>query len=212
MKENLNKKIEIMDLTGSIVESIDMPIELDLVVNPHLIATVIKYQQSQVRSATAWVKNRGDVKKSTRKLRPQKGSGRSRIGNGASPHWRGGGVAFGPNGRRYAFKMPKKQRKLALGMIVADKLQKGKLIVVNDFSIDTIKTKACFQILKNLDSLNSLCIGGEKSKNFGLSVRNIERVSFLDNMGMNVFSIMKRDKLILDRASLELLREKLNEI
>ena len=154
-------------------------------------------QLANRRAATAAVKHRGEVKGSTRKLFLQKGTGRARRGNIKSPLLRGGGVVFGPDGRRYAFRAPRKVRKLALKMALSSKLQAKELIVIDKFELQQIKTKDFVDILKNLKLTNTLIVTDETNENLERSSRNVPDVKVLRQEGLNVYDILKYNTLIL---------------
>ncbi|MEO6196619.1 MAG: 50S ribosomal protein L4, partial [Dehalococcoidia bacterium] len=107
-------------------------------------------QQANQRSGTAMTKTRGEVQGSTRKIRPQKGSGRARAGGSRSPTRVGGGTVFGPRPRDYSQDMPKKMRRLAIRSALSGKLADGQLIVIDDLSMDKPKTNEMVRILGNV--------------------------------------------------------------
>ena len=149
------------------------------------------------------VKSRSDVKGSTKKLFRQKGTGNARPGDIKSPIRRGGGVAFGPQPRSYAYKLPKKVRRLALKMALSSKYQDENLKIVDKIELDEIKTKAFAQIVKTLDTENVLVITAERELNLELSARNLPKVKILCSNGLNVYDILKYEKIVLLESSLE---------
>lgn len=205
----MNNFIDIINLDCKKVKDLDISKFLEIEMNEHLVSQVVRYLLALNREGTAFVKRRGAVSISGRKKRAQKRSGSARIGDGASPHWTGGGVAFGPNNRIYKFKINKKQKLLALMMVIADKLKKGNLLVVDNLTMNEIKTKNALSFLKSINALNVLCVGGINANNFGKSVRNIKCASFLSKDGLNVYSILKREKLVLDLETFEFISSKL---
>ena len=154
-------------------------------------------QLANQRAGSASVKHRSDVKGSSRKLFRQKGTGRARRGNIKSPLLRGGGVVFGPDGRTYAFKVPKKVRKLALKMALSSKLQANELMVLDKFELKQIKTKDVVDLLNGLNLTNALIVTGEKNENLELSSRNVPDIKVLRSEGLNVYDILKYKTLIL---------------
>jgi len=113
----------------------------DLVVKEHLLHDVVKMQLAGRRSGNACTKTRVEVSGGGIKPWRQKGTGRARAGSNRSPIWRGGGVSFGPKPRDYSLKLNRKVKKQALAMAMSARLQEGNLIVLDDFTLDMIKTK-----------------------------------------------------------------------
>jgi large subunit ribosomal protein L4 len=155
------------------------------------------------RAGTASVKHRSDVKGSTRKLFRQKGTGRARRGNIKSPLLRGGGSVFGPNPRSYEYKVPKKVRKLALKMALSSKFKDNKLVVLDRLDMDNIKTKSFVEILRRLSLNKTLIVTNEENKAIELSSRNVPFVKVLKTEGINVYDILKYDKLVLLESAIK---------
>jgi large subunit ribosomal protein L4 len=158
---------------------------------------VVMMQLASRRSGNASVKHRSDVRGSTRKLFRQKGTGRARRGDIKSPVLRGGGAVFGPDPRSYAYKVPKKVRKLALKMALSCKLKDNELVVLDGFGMEKIKTKDFASILKTIGLDNALIVIGEKDETLELSSRNVPNVKILRTEGLNVYDILKYRSLIL---------------
>lgn len=188
------EKVSEIELTDSIF---NVPIKKDV------LHEVVKMQLANRRSATAQVKHRSDVTGSTRKLFRQKGTGRARRGDIKSPLLKGGGVIFGPDGRKYAYKAPKKVRRLALKMALSSKFQENTLRVINDFELDEIKTRKFINIMNTLDLKKTLIISDEDNRNLELSSRNVPEVKVMRTEGLNVYDILKYDFLVLTQGSLE---------
>ncbi|MBU0987563.1 MAG: 50S ribosomal protein L4 [Proteobacteria bacterium] len=172
-------------------------------VKSSILHEVVTMQLASRRSGTAAVKHRSDISGSTRKLYRQKGTGRARRGNIKSPLLRGGGSVFGPDPRSYAYKVPKKVRKLALKMALSGKLKDEKLVVIEKFEFDEIKTKEFLAVMDALNVTNALIVIDKKDEKLELSSRNIPAVKVLMTEGLNVYDILKYEHLILVEASLE---------
>jgi large subunit ribosomal protein L4 len=170
---------------------------------------VVMMQLSNRRSATAAVKHRSDVTGSTRKLFRQKGTGRARRGDIKSPLLRGGGVVFGPDGRKYAHKVPKKVRKLALKMALSSKLQTSKLVVLDSLELEQAKTKAFWDVCKALKVKNALFVTDKKNDNLELSSRNVPNIKVLRSEGLNVYDILKYDSLVLLEPAISVIEGRL---
>jgi large subunit ribosomal protein L4 len=190
--------VDVVNIKGDKVSQADLPDEIfNVPVNTPVLHQVVKAQLAARRSGTACVKNRSDVTGSTHKLYRQKGTGRARKGNIKSPVLRGGGVVFGPHPRSYEQKVPKKVRKLALKMALSSKLQDNELMVLDRFELSQIKTKDFITAVQTLDAPKALIVTVEKNANLELSSRNVPGVKVIRCEGLNVYDILKYDKLIL---------------
>ncbi len=190
--------IDVLNMKGDKVSQADLPDEIFSVpVKSPVLHQVVKAQLAAKRSGTACVKNRSDVIGSQRKLYRQKGTGRARKGNIKSHILRGGGVAFGPHPRSYEQKVPKKVRKLALKMALSSKLQDNELMVVDKIELAEIKTKDFMAAVDALQAPKALIVTIEKNQNLELSARNVPGLKVIQTAGLNVYDILKYDKLIL---------------
>jgi len=190
--------VEVKNTKGKKVTTIELVDRIfNVPVKSSVLHQVVNMQLANRRAAGAAVKHRGEVRGSTRKLYRQKGTGRARRGDIKSPLLRGGGVVFGPDGRIYAFKVPKKIRKLALKMALSSKVQADELIILDKFELPQIKTKAFVNVLSTLNLSNALIVTEEKNENLVLSSRNVPDIKVLHSEGLNVFDILKYKTLIL---------------
>lgn len=164
---------------------------------------VVTMQLARRRSGTAAVKHRSDVKGSGRKLFRQKGTGRARRGDIKSPLLRGGGSTFGPDPRSYAYKVPKKVRKLALKMALSSKLKQENLVVLDEFGLDTIKTREFVKVMNALNTKNALIITEKKNETLELSARNVPNIKVLRVEGLNVYDILKYENVVLLESSIK---------
>ncbi len=172
-------------------------------VNSVVLHEVVTMQLAKRRAGSASVKNRGDVKGSTRKLFRQKGTGRARRGDIKSPLLRGGGVVFGPKPKSFGYKVSKKVRKLALRMALSSKLQDQALTVIDGIQLDEIKTGAFGAILSGLKLKSALIVTSAPDRTLELSSRNIPSVKVLRTEGLNVYDILKYDQLVLMEPSIK---------
>ena len=190
--------VDVKNIKGKKVTTIDLVENIfNVAVKSNVLHEVVTMQLANQRSGSASVKHRSDVKGSTRKLFRQKGTGRARRGNIKSPLLRGGGVVFGPDGRNYVFRVPKKVRKLALKMALSSKLQANELMVLDKFELKQIKTKDFVDLLNGLNLTNALIVTAEKNENLELSSRNVPDIKVLRSEGLNVYDILKYKTLIL---------------
>ncbi len=202
---------EVKNMNGETVSQAELPDSIfDIEIKPSVMHEVVTMQLANRRSGTASCKTRSDVRGSTVKLFRQKGTGRARRGDIRSPLLKGGGVTFGPNGRRYSFSVPKKIRKTALKMALASKWQENAVTVVDSLEIDQIKTKAVVAMLKTLGQDNVLFVTDTKNENLELSSRNIPGVKVLRCEGLNVYDVLKYRHLVLQESALAVIEGRLS--
>jgi len=171
-----------------------------------LIQRMVRYQLAKRRAGTHDVKNRSEITRTGAKMYKQKGTGRARHSTAKAPQFRGGGRAFGPTPRDHAFDLPKKVRALALRHALSSKRASDQIVVVDDLSVKEAKTSAMRAKLAKLGLENALFIGGaELDSNFALAARNVPHVDVLPVQGINVYDILRRDKLVLSKAAVEAL-------
>jgi large subunit ribosomal protein L4 len=171
-----------------------------------LIQRCVVWQLAKRRAGTHAVKNRADIARTGKKSGPQKGSGGARHGSMRANLFRGGGRSFGPHPRDHAIELPKKVRALALRHALSSKAKDGNLIVVEAFSIKEAKTKALAAQFEKLELANALLIGGDAiEESFGRAARNIPNIDVLPIQGINVYDILRRQKLVLTKAAVEAL-------
>ncbi|MBT8374207.1 MAG: 50S ribosomal protein L4 [Desulfobacterales bacterium] len=195
-------KVDVLNCKGEKVSQRELPDALfDVPIKRSVIHEVVTMQLSCRRSGFATVKHRSDIRGSGRKLYRQKGTGRARRGNIKSPLLRGGGVVFGPDNRSYSYKIPKKKRKLALKMALSSKLKDQKIIVLDQFEMEKIKTKAFVEIINTLDAKNALIVTEKKNENLELSSRNVPGIKVMRTEGINVYDVLKYKYLVLLESS-----------
>lgn len=182
----------------------------NLEVKEYLLHDVVRQQRAARRAGTACTKTRTEVAGGGAKPWRQKGTGRARAGTRTSPVWRGGGVVFGPKPRDYSFKLNRKVRKQALAMAISARLQEGNLIVMDNFSMDAIKTKDFVNVMKNLEVENGLIIDESGNENLNKSSRNVNGFQVLGAEGMNVYDVLLHKKLILVKPAIENLEKRLS--
>jgi len=179
--------------------------------NESLIHQVINGYLSNFRKASGLQKNRAAVKHSTKKPWKQKGTGRARSGNTRSPIWRGGMTVFGPSPRSYAFTLSKKSKKIALKSVLAERFANKSFAVVDSIVLEQPKTKDAAAILQKLSLPNkTLFILSEKNQNFQLAVRNLTETNVLLVDGLNVFDLLRHEKIVCTKDALRKIEERLN--
>jgi len=175
----------------------------DLVVKEHLLHDVVKMQLAGRRAGTACTKTRIEVSGGGKKPWRQKGTGRARSGSNTSPVWRGGGVSFGPKPRDFSIKLNRKVKKQALAMAMSARNHEGNLIILDDFTLDAIKTKEFVNVMKVLDIENGLIITENLNDNVNRSSRNVQGFKVLSTAGVNVYDILLHKKLILVKPAID---------
>lgn len=193
----LNSKAEEVSQTELVDGIFNIPVKTSI------LHEVVTMQLASRRSGSASVKHRSDIRGSGRKLFRQKGTGRARRGDIKAPLLRGGGSVFGPDPRSYAYKVPKRVRKLALKMALSSKLRENNLIVLDEFKLDEIKTKEFLEVMNALNLKNALIITDKKNENLELSSRNVPEVKVLRVEGLNVYDILKYKNLVLLESSIK---------
>jgi large subunit ribosomal protein L4 len=171
-----------------------------------ILHRMVRWQLAKRQQGTHDVKNRSEINRTKKKLYKQKGTGGARHGSANAPQFRGGGRAFGPTPRSHAHDLPKQVRALALKHALSSKAKSSQIIVIDEASAKDPKTKALAARFGKLGLGNVLIIGGaEIDRNFGLASRNIPNVDVLPIQGINVYDILRREKLVLTKAAVEAL-------
>ncbi len=178
-------------------------------VKPYILHDVVKMQLANRRAGTACTKTRVEVSGSSAKPFRQKGTGRARAGNRRSPLWRGGGVVFGPKPRSYAYKLPKKVRRLGLRMALSTRFAEENMVVLDQFQLDEIKTKNFISVMKNLGVDNALIVIPSGDDKLEKSARNVPGFKVLPTMGVNVYDILHYRNLIILQSTIEQLEKRL---
>jgi large subunit ribosomal protein L4 len=175
-----------------------------------LIFRMIRWQLAKRRAGTHAVKNRADIARTGKKMYKQKGTGGARHGSRRVPQFIGGGRAFGPVVRSHEHDLPKKVRALALKHALSAKAKDGAIIVWENASLDAPKTKMLKAGFDKTGLTSALIIdGAEPQVNFALAARNLPKIDVLPVTGVNVYDILRRDKLVLTRAAVDALEARL---
>jgi large subunit ribosomal protein L4 len=200
-------KVDITTFDGGAAGSVDLSDEIfGLEARADLLARCIRWQLAKRRAGTHAVKNRADIARTGKKMYKQKGTGNARHGSARVPQFRGGGRAFGPQVRSHEHDLPKKVRALALRHALSSKARDANLIVVDQARLDEAKTKALRTRFDTMGLSNALIIAGsEVDRNFGLAARNLPNIDVLPVEGINVYDILRRDKLVLTREAVDAL-------
>ena len=200
-------KLDVTTLDGASAGSVELADEIyGLEPRADLLQRCVRWQLAKRRAGTHKSKGRSEINRTTKKLYKQQGTGNARHGAASAPQFRGGGKAFGPVVRSHAHDLPKKVRALALRHALSSKAKTQSLIIVDDVRLDAPKTKALVERFGKLGLANALVIGGaEVEANFQLAARNIPNVDVLPVQGINVYDILRREKLVLTKAAVDAL-------
>lgn len=176
--------------------------------NNSVLFEAINLQRASLRQGTHAVKNRSAVRGGGRKPWRQKGTGRARQGTIRAPQWRGGGVVFGPTPRSYAYKMPKKMRRLALRSALSFKVQENSFTIVDTFGFEAPTTKEFKNVLTTLEQPKKVLVVTENEDvNVELSARNIPGVQVTTAQGLNVLDLTSADSVIITEAAAKKVEE-----
>jgi large subunit ribosomal protein L4 len=200
-------KIDISTLDGGSAGSVELDEAIfGLEPRPDILQRCVRWQLAKRQAGTHAVKNRSDINRTTKKVYKQKGTGNARHGAASAPQFRGGGRAFGPQVRSHEHDLPKKVRALALKHALSAKAKGAALIVVDEVRLEEAKTKALKERFGKLGLASALIIGGaEIDAGFQRAARNIPNVDVLPVQGINVYDILRREKLVLTRAAVDAL-------
>jgi len=177
-------------------------------VNPGLLHEVVQMYLANQRQGTSDTKTRAEVSGGGKKPWRQKGTGRARQGSTRAPHWRHGGVVFGPHPRKFGWTMPKKARRAALRQALSAKLASGELIVVDSFELEAPKTREVVSLLKNLKAEGkAFIVTAEENVNVYKSARNIPGVRANAARNLNVYEVLASGKLVLTQDAVAKVEE-----
>jgi large subunit ribosomal protein L4 len=193
--------VDVVNLDGKKVGQVELA---DAVfgakVNPHLLHEASRWYMREIRRGTHKTKDKSEVSGAGRKLWRQKGTGRARVGSIRSPLWRHGGTVHGPKPRDYSYALPKKMLLGALRSALSAKLAEQKLTVVDEWSLETHKTKALRLVLGKLNHTKSaLLVAYGENRNLELASRNLERVKLVAPNVLQAYDLLNHDLLLLSK-------------
>ena len=204
-------KIDVIDLKGAKVKNIEINDEIwNVEGNNVVLKKAIRFQMDSLRQGTADTKGRSEVRGGGRKPYRQKGTGHARQGSIRAPHYVGGGVVFGPTPRSYSFKMNRKERRLALKTALTDKLNEGKLIVVDSLELASAKTKDAIALLDTLKLEGKvLFVSSHDAEKLYLATRNLGTAAVIMADELNVYDIVNADVIVCDEDTMNYVEEAL---
>ena len=198
-----NKKVGKVEASSNVFEAR---------VRDELVQRYVTMQLAARRGGNAATKqNKGELHGSNAKPWRQKGTGRARSGNTRSPIWRGGMTVFGPSPRSYTFSLSKKSKKIAIKSVLTERFKSQNISVVDSIVLEQPKTKDVAAILKKMSlPSKTLFIISEKNQNFQLAARNLPYTNVLLVDGLNVFDLLKHERIVCTKDALQKIEERLN--
>ena len=192
-------RLELKNVRGEVVGNVDVRDDVfDVPMNQALVHQVVVGQLANARQGTASTKTRAQVSGGGAKPWRQKGTGRARIGSIRSPHWRGGGVVFGPSPRSYRHRTPKRMKRLSLIMALSDKARSGQLVVLEDLALDQPKTRSMVEVLNALDATPPVLMVADGADGIVLRcARNVPRLKMLPAALLNTVDLIHHRRVII---------------
>lgn len=202
-------KLALYNMDGATVGEIELNEDIfGIEPNEAVVHEAVVMQLASLRRGTHFTKTRAEVSGGGRKPWRQKGTGRARAGTTRSPLWRKGGIVFGPKPRDYSYSIPKKKRRLAIKSVLSAKVNGGDLIILDQLAFDQPKTKDMVKVLNNLKVESKAMVVTVNNDNFVQeSARNIPGIKPLPADGINVYDLLKHDKLILTKDAVARIEE-----
>ena len=200
--------VSVYNIEGKEVGSIELnDAVFGVEVNEHLVHMAVVNQLANNRQGTQSAKTRSEVSGGGRKPWRQKGTGHARQGSTRAPQWTGGGMVFAPKPRDYSFKMNKKEKRVALLSALSSKVSENKIVVLDSFNLDEVKTKKFAEVMNNIKVSNALFVIEGENKNVVLSGRNIPTVKVSATNEINTYDVLKYNTLVVTKAAVEKLEE-----
>ena len=207
-------KLDVVTLDAGKAGSIELSDEIFGIaeIRGDILQRVVTWQLAKRRSGNHKIQVRNEVSRTGKKMYKQKGTGGARHGSRRAAQFVGGAKAHGPVVRSHAFDLPKKVRALGLKHALSSKAKDGAILVLDAAKLDAPKTAALRARFDKLGLTNALIItGAQVEKTFGLAARNIPNVDVLPNAGLNVYDVLRREKLVLTREAVEAIQARLSE-
>lgn len=202
-------KISVKNLNGEKVKDLTLNDSVwNIEINEDCLKKMIRLQLDATRQGTRKTKNRSEVSGGGRKPWRQKGTGRARQGSTRATQWVGGGIPFGVSPRDYTFKINKKERVIALKSALSSKVQEKALVVVDNFNMESTKTKDALKVLENLKLDNKiLFVTSDDAENLYLAVRNLPNVLVIYADEVNCYDLVNADVVVMDVPAVNKIEE-----
>ena len=198
-------KANVVDLKGTVLREIDLDDRVfGIEPNAAVVHQAVVTQQANARQGTHDTRTRGEVAGGGKKPYRQKGTGYARQGSRRAPHYRGGGIVFGPHPRSYEKAFPRKMRRLALRSVLSSRTSESALTVVDAFSLAEPKTKSLLATLAGLGAGDgALVVVGERTDALWRAARNLDRVHVVTPNGLNLLDLLRLPRVILAEAAVD---------
>lgn len=203
--------LDILDMSGKTIGKIELAKEVfGVKPNKSLIAQAVRVYLANQRFGGASTKTRAEVRGGGAKPWKQKGTGRARAGSIRSPHWRGGGVTFGPKPRDYSLEMPKKMKKSALISALSDKFINKGISVINEINFKEAKTKEAATLIKSLDFAGkNMIVFGDLTEKESRAFKNIKDTRAFRATDLNTYEVLNYKKILITKSGIEKITESL---
>ncbi len=200
-------KVKVYNLSKKDVGEIELSADVfEAKVNEGLFYDVLKAQLAGQRKGSASSQGRAEVTATSRKMYKQKGTGNARHGSRRAPIFVGGGTVHGPKPRDFGYRPPRKMRLGALRGALSLKLREGRLLIVQDFELDEIKTKKLAAVLSALQvDDGALIVDGKENEKLRMSARNLQKYSVLPPEGVNLYDLLRHEHLVLTQTAVQAL-------
>ncbi len=200
--------VQVYNMEGNAVETIELnDAVFNREINEGLMHQAVVLYLASLRQGTQKAKTRSEVSGGGKKPWRQKGTGHARSGSSRSPVWRSGGVVFAPTPRSYGFKMPRKQRRIALASALTAKMREGQLVVLDNIDLAAPKTKDMLSMLAKFEANNALVVFAGDKENVVKSARNIVGVEALNVAGVNTYNVLNHKRLVITKDAVARLEE-----
>ena len=198
-------RADVVDLQGGVLRSIDLDDRVfGIPPNAAVVHQAVVAQQANARQGTADTKTRGEVAGGGKKPYRQKGTGYARQGSTRAPHYRKGGVVFGPHPRSFQKAMPRKMRRLAMRSVLSARLAEEALTVVERFELAEPRTRALLQTLSGLGADDgAVIVLGERSDPVLRAAKNLERVHVVTPNGLNLLDLLRLPRVVLTESAVQ---------
>jgi large subunit ribosomal protein L4 len=196
-------EVEVKNLENEVVEKLALEDAVfDYSASQTLLWEAVRAFRASRRKGTHATRNRAAIRASGRKPWRQKGTGRARVGSVSSPLWRKGGITFGPSPRDYSQSFPKKKRRGAIKLALTDKLKNERLVVVQELSLASHRTKEFLQVLQRLQlDTKVLVVDDRDNRDLYLGARNLPRVKMVPTRGLNVYDLLNHEHLLISKKA-----------
>ena len=205
-------KISVLNFKNKPVGDIDLDVSVFGIKKlPDIIHQYVRYQNAKSRQGSHKTKSRSEVSGRSKKPFSQKGTGNARQGSNKPPNFRGGAVSMGPINRDHSFNLNKKEKKLALKSALSIKFSEDKVVIIDSFQINSLKTRQLNIDLKKFNFKSALFIYSENGldKNFKMASSNLPKVSTLNQKGINVKDLITYDKIFFEQKSVNEISKRL---